>query len=195
MKNVLFVVSHLHSGSFSLCNVLNNNPRVSVWSTDILYNHPSDLDSLLEQKHKNLTSAAVYADHLLYNPRLSSSCFYDFSKFIYMIRPAKPTMNMLVSSRKYDLHTAKRYYSFRLRRICEMARNTPGAVLTTWNGLRSGEASPLIREYLDLKTPLTKVALRGETSEVLDDSDIKDMEECYERHLYFLKHQDLRLAI
>ena len=125
MKTTLFITSHLFSGSDLLVNSLNENPRVQIWTTGSMYSHPSNLEYLHLLDHKMDNTAAIYGDHLLYDVSLTNKVFYDFCKFIYFIRPARSVISeLLLTGRK--LPYAIRYYCFRLRKICEMEKRTPG---------------------------------------------------------------------
>jgi len=195
MRTVVFVVSHLGSESHELVRILNNNPRVQISNTENEhYNHPLDLRNLLEKKHKLDNAAAVYGDHLLFNYCLSSKAIYSICKFIYLIRPAKSTLNII--RRLYPNYTnltAYRYYCFRLRRIFEMAKKTPGSVLITWSDLANDKGYSLIEKYLNLKEPLVH-SNEGflETDEDEIPAEYVDLaQSSYERYLYSLKQIDL----
>jgi hypothetical protein len=111
-----------------------------------------------------------------------------------MIRSPKAALNEIISRYPEYKDTAFRYYAFRLRRICECARNTPGAVVLTWDNLNNGKGLDLIENYLDLKSPL-----KYEDGNFLDKSWenvpyplLKEAEECYERHYFYLHHINLK---
>jgi hypothetical protein len=99
MKKVAFVVSHLGSGSDELVRILNENPRVIIHSTDRVYTHPNDLDWLFEQGHKLDNATAIYGNHLLHNASFASKSLYEICKFIYLIRPAKPSLNIIQTNK------------------------------------------------------------------------------------------------
>ena len=46
---------------------------------------------------------------------------------------------------------AKRYYCFRLRRLYEMAKKTPGAIFLTWDDIKSKKKLELVENYLNIK--------------------------------------------
>jgi len=160
------------------------------------YNHPTSLNWLGEHGHKIDNSAAIYGDHLLFNIQFTNTTFYDFCKFIYVIRPAKESLNRIILQNDYTPKNALRYYTYRLRRICEMAKHTPGAVLLQNKDLANGTGYAPIEEYLDLKEPLTP------SYDSFIEEEINDIppeiyepgEESYERHLYFLKQLDLKMV-
>ena len=192
MKKVAFVVSHLGSGSLDLMRVLNKNPRVVIHNQSVQYTHPTDLDWLYKFGHKLDNTAAVYGDHLVNNVSFSCKALYDHCLFIYVVRSAKPTLHEIISHNSYTLENAASYYAFRLRRICEMAKQTPGAVMLTWEDLANEQGLPLIDEYLGLKESLRFVNEFEENCEDhLEHSVIEKAQDAYERHLYYLKQLDL----
>lgn len=190
MKKVCFVVSHLGSGSNDLVDVLNGNPRCEIHNSSVRYSSPEDLEWLFAHPHKCRDSSAVYGDHLLFNSSLSCKVLYDFCRFIYVIRPARASLNetSTIADSSLDGRFAARYYSFRLRRICEMARKTPHSLLLTWDDLASGKAFPALEEHLGLKTQLKaehhhfRACLKDDFEERL----ISECQDAYERYYYYL---------
>jgi|GEM_PF-6906722 len=197
MNPVLFVTSHLCSGADGLISILNINPRIEMLCPQIVYEHPTDLEPLIEQQHKLSNTAAIYGDYLWYNSQFSCKALYKLCKFVYVIREAKSSINEITEHYRHSIDMVPAYYAFRLRRICEMAKRTPGAVLLTWNDLATGKGLPLIEEYLRLKTPLIHHAELFTHSELDDvpNEIIEKSQECYERHLYFLRHLELRQTV
>lgn len=193
MNNVLFITSHIHSGSSGLIEIMNQNPRVEIRDTDIGYDHPDKLKSLFQHGHKLDNTAAIYGEHLLFNMHFTSSVFYDFCKFIYIIRDAKSTIEEIMSDKKrnYSLNNAIRYYCYRLRRMCEMAKKTPGAILLRWQDLSTREGLELVEDYLNLKQPLEERLFSS--PEITLASELTDKsQDVFERHLYYLNNLDLR---
>lgn len=149
--------------------------------------------------HKCRDSSAVYGDHLLFNSSLSCKNLYEICRFIYVIRPPRAALNEISTIKDSGLKGAfaAKYYSFRLRRICEMARNTPGALLLTWDDMASGKAFVSIEEYLGLKAGL-KTEYHHFSAGLKDDFDeglISECEDAYERYYYYLDRLDLRRAL
>lgn len=195
MKTVLFVASHLCSGSNELISVLNENERIQINTTKLVYEHPSVLDNLFSLGHKLDNSAAIYGSQLLYNTSLSCNAFYDFSKFIYVVTPAKPTLNRIKKElEEYTELSACRYYCFRLRRLYEMARHTPGAVFLTGDDLKNKNGSNLIDEYLNLKTPTDfgNLSMVEPETDDFDTSLLEEAQDSYEKYLYRFNRLDLR---
>ena len=192
MKKVVFIISHLFSGSDYLLKSLNKNSRVQIQNTSHQYSHPSNLENLFSMGHKLNNTAAVYGDHLLYNPCLTSKSFYTFCNFIYVINTAKPTLNLIFNSKKFNELNSLRYYTFRLRRIVEMARCTPNAVLLTGNDLRENRGKELLSKYLSLKEPLDDFLFDNVYPDKLDYNLVRQGENSYERYLAYLKSLPLQ---
>jgi len=169
--------------------ILNENPRLDLQSSNLVYDHPLVLEHLFSQGHKSDNAAAIYGDRILFNKNFSCKAFYEFSKFIYVVRSPKSVLNEMIKLENFQETNALRYYQFRLRRIYEMCRSTPGAVYLTWDDLQKEESLPLVAQYLKLKEPL-----RFEPYPQFTDSASSAMEEAqdsYERHLFQIKQLDL----
>jgi hypothetical protein len=191
MKKVLYVASHMCSGSSNLVEILNENSRVQIHKSDLFYNHPTVLSHLYELGHKWETTASVYGDHLLNNTSFSCKELYPLCKFIYFIRRPEETLGEVIASDpRYTWETAARHYCFRLRRICEMAAKTPGAVFLTRDDI--GKGLEIIDDYLNLKDPLVLKDYPENKSEYVPSNILESCEQSYEKHLYFIKHLDLR---
>lgn len=192
MKNVVFIVSHLHSGSDSLIQTLNENPRVQIQSTKLAYNHPDVLRSLFSLGHKLDNSSAIFGDHILFNTDLSSSTFYDFAKFIYVIRDGRGTLEDILFDKNlnYDQNKAELYYSYRLRRIYEMASKTPNAIFLNHKQMYQKKNLELIEHYLNLKEPLKYKELRRSNFEI-PLSQTEECQEIFEKYLYKFKKLEL----
>lgn len=194
MKKVLFVTSHLGSGSTDLVEILNDNNRVQIYNQGAEYDHPTSLDWLFEAGHKNTTAAAIYGDHLLFNMNLTCKRLYDVCHFIYFVRPARATLNEIAKTCRYSEQGMFNYYVFRLRRIYEMAKRTPGAVLLTWENAKQGKGFDLIEDYLGLNTNLSPEHQHfvARFPDQVNYSVIGKAEEAYEKYLFHMKHLNLR---
>ena len=198
MKKICFVASHLMSGSSILCDALDENPRVQHFRLALSrpYWDVSAVFDLIYRQHKLDNSAAVYLDELIFNYELQIKHLYSCAKFVYVVRPPIKTLNLLVSNKLYTPLRAVRYYCYRLRRLCEMAKRTPGAVLLQWDDLITGRGLSLVEDYLSLKVKLEMPddafqSLKGTDDILIPNAMMKEAEICYERHLSFLFHQTL----
>ncbi len=197
MRNILLLVSHLFSGSSDLMTSLNDNERIDLTDHLLSYEHPSMLEYLFNVGHKLDNAAAIYGSQVLHNKDFSCKAFYNFVKFIYVVRPAKPTLNEIKLHRKeYSDLTASRYYCFRLRRMYEMAHSTPGAIFLTYDDIYSEKGLKLIQEYLDLptalKVPLPTIISKEEVDIPFDI--VTKSQDCYEKYLYSFKQLNLRFV-
>lgn len=200
MKKILFVCSHLHSGSAALFDALNHHPRIQGYKLAARspYAGPSNLLTLTEQHHKLDNRSAIYMDELLHNHHFSTKAAYKECKFIYVVREPASVLNLLIGNEKMKPSFAVRYYTYRLRRLCEMAKRTPGAVLLTWDDLVENRGISLIEEYLNLKQPISydPVILtpfkRTYPTDLIDFQVRSQVDETYQQYLYYLKNQNLR---
>jgi hypothetical protein len=198
MKKVCFIVSHLGSGSTDLIDILNKNPKCQINQSKAQYDSVNSLEWMFFTDHKCRDSSAIYGDHILYNMSLSCKRLYDFCKFIYVIRPARATLNEIITLQdlKYKEEFAARYYRFRLRRICEMAKRTPGSVLVTWDDLSKGTCFSVIEKYLGLTTQLKPEHFNflASVNDKFSEKLILQCEDAYERYFYYLQKLNLRRA-
>jgi hypothetical protein len=200
MKRIIFVTSHLYSGADLLYDTLNKHNRIQGFglAKNHPYFHPVSLLNLLSYHHKLPNKAAWYMDKLLFNYQLTTSVAYKECKFVYLIREPRQTLNYMIIQGKFAAPYAIRYYLYRMRRICSMAAKTPGAVLLRWEDLNSS-GMELIKEYLALPTPIES-PLESEisaldtqfSSDMIGHSTMKEVEQAFEKYLYFLRSQDLK---
>jgi hypothetical protein len=137
-------------------------------------------------------------DELLYNYSLSTKYALNVCKFIYVIRDAESTLNLLMENESFKkpIH-AQRYYLYRLRRICEMAKRTPGAVVLNYYDIKNKKGSEAIQNYLNLKEPFEflDAKLPEPTSlDLVSPKLVQEADEAFEKYWYFLKNQDLSFS-
>jgi hypothetical protein len=173
------------SCSEDLFSSLSGNQRVVCYRTGRVYSHPLVVEELTSLPHKLDNTAAIWMDELLHNYQFSCKAMYSFCKFIYMVREAEPTLNCLVEA-GYRPDAAVRYYCYRLRRMCEMARKTPGGILVIASDIPKG--LPLIEKYLNLKQPLRVPSVQDSKRGLVKWPLIEHAQKRYERYLYFLKN-------
>ena len=195
MNKIVFLCSHEHSGSNHLYQAMNENPRIQGFRhLSLMYKNLNELLILNDQTHKLKTRAAIYMDELLYNWQFTDKSALKVCKFVYLIRKPQPVLNSFVKYNKLAPEFAARHYLFRLRRICEMAKRTPKAVLLTFDDLSRGEGLNLIENYLELKNPINldfKLFDSHEEENNFPISLLNTVENCYERYLFFLKNQNI----
>lgn len=186
MKKVCFVVSHLGSGSGSLVEVLNSHPQCEIQDSSTCYESPASVRWLFRLGHKRRDASAVYGDHLLFNSSISSRALYGLCKFIFVVRPARHSLEGIVGL-NYAPEAASAYYRFRLRRLCEMARRCPSALIFTWDELAKEESMIKIKEALKLCAPPTIPELDEPDTHRCPESVVERCQEAYERYHYYLK--------
>jgi hypothetical protein len=173
--------------------ILNDNERIDLTDHLLSYDHPSSLNYLFSLNHKLDNAAAIYGGQILFNKDFSCKAFYDFAKFIYVVRPAKQTLNEIkIGKKEYSELSACRYYCFRLRRIYEMARSTPGAILLTRDDILSQKGLDLIQDMLGLKQVLVPQDIPERQVDNFSSQLVDKAQDCYEKYLYHLKQLDLK---
>lgn len=185
-----FLTSHLGSGSEYLWKALDANPRIQMYDTQAVYASTEDVKKMTMFDHKLKSTGSVYGDHLLYNSNFTCSELYKCCKFIYLIRSAKETFNLM---KGYSGDSMLRYYSFRLRRMAEMALKTPGAVFVTWKDLQTHKGLDVIANYLGLRDSIN-LQYPIEASNIVPNAIVEKGNDCYERYLYLFKQMDLKRA-
>ena len=130
MKKLVFICGHAYSGSNALYEAMNQHPRIQGFRRNGFNTYENKLSLLryTQQKHKLNNRSAIYMDELLYNQQLQTKDAYEICKFIYVIRHPIASISLMIAKDKIKPSFACRYYSFRMRRLCEMAKRTPGAV-------------------------------------------------------------------
>lgn len=195
MKKVVFIASHMYSGSSALYHAMDCNPRIQGFPGRIPNEYSTVLGiyGLTLKPHKCDNRSAIYMDELLHNYQLSTKGSYDVCKFVYVIRPPETTLNLLISNDRIKPAFAVRYYTYRLRRLCEMAKRTPGAILYTYDDLKAGRGLELLTDYLQLREPVElppeylQTLERNFSTELLGTTLRSAASDTYEKYLYFLK--------
>jgi len=199
MKKIVFICSHLCSGSSALYDAMNENPRIHGFKQNSLnaYESPFSLVTLTNKTHKMNNASAIYMDELLKNYQFTSKESYSYCNFIYIVRSPEFTITQIINQYKSDPEYAARYYTFRLRRLCEMAQKTNNSILLTYDQLVEGNGIELINDVLGLKTPIQfnpnslEKYKKNFNTELLGSNLRLKIHDSFERYLYFLKNQSL----
>jgi len=186
LKKVCFVVSHLGSGSESLAAALNAHPQCTIHESGVRYESASSLRWLFRAGHKCRDASAVYGDHLIFNSSISSRHIYRVCRFIFVIRPARHSLEEIMSA-GYSAEGASSYYRFRLRRICEIAALAPSRMILEWDDLAKEETSDRICEYLGIYGPMDSVRTVEKEGGRCPEGVISDCQDAYERYHYYLR--------
>lgn len=197
MKKIVFLFSHAYSGSDILYKSLDNTFLVQGYrDKNISYFNSSHLFDLTNLEHKRDLRSAIYMDEILNNYSFYLKNDYDKCHFIYLIREPIETLSFMIQKSEKSTYFAVRQYCFRLRRICEIAKKTPGALFLNWKDLEKKESLNIIEGYLNLKEDLiitkdmlSSLKFKGNVyikKELLDKA-----LDSYEKYLFFMKNQNL----
>jgi hypothetical protein len=191
VKRVLLAVSHLGSGSLQLLSLLNHNPRVQFANTQTSIRDYTDLQAITSSPHKMNSLAAMYAMEINHNFQLGPKNIAPHAHYLFVLRRPEPSIGLMVQNGVYRPHEAAMYYCYRLRRMCEIAKRVGTGMLLTYEDLESGEYVTPLSKFLGLKEeaefdPKVFQAMRP-TSKTSLGRDEAWCEDCYERHLYYLK--------
>lgn len=188
MKKVLFLSSHLGSESDQLYVAFCDLLSIQGYKKENIYRSMQDVYFLTERKHKLKTSARIYMDHLLFNYQFSCKQAYENCKFIFIVREPEETIEFLVSNKLYNKKDAISYYLYRIRRICEMAKNTKEGLFLTHTNLKNGKGIQEIKDYLNIKERFNFVFenIENKNKNILTYKEIENLNQVYEKYLYFV---------
>jgi hypothetical protein len=171
--NYAFLLTHYGSGGTLLCRLLNEDYSLcALGCSGLIYNHPAVLEELknkwMSESNRKFTEPKWCIDKLVQNCQISNKSIYDICKFIYLIRePIKALPNIV--QKGFSPESAGDYYCFRLRRFCEMAVKTPGAILITYENLIDENIRKKKYDLIEKKLKLTNYI--GTTYRPLDTDD------------------------
>lgn len=190
MKKVLFLSSHLGSESDQLYVAFCDLLSIQGYKKENIYRSMQDIFFLTERKHKLKTSARIYMDHLLFNYQFSCKQAYENCKFIFIVREPEETIEFLVSNKLYNKKDAISYYLYRIRRICEMAKNSKDGLFLTHANLKNGKGIQEIKDYLNIKERFNFVFenIENKNKNILTYKEIENLNHVYEKYLYFVRN-------
>lgn len=195
MRKILFIMSHLESGSDILYNSLNFHQQVQgVKFLNTVYDNSLSIFYVTNRKHKLNNSSAIFMDELLYNYQFQTKAAYNFGKFIFILREAESALNLLVEKGYFPPLQAQRYYLYRLRRMCEMAKRVPGALVLNAYDIKHKKGSEVIADYLGLTTKFTYEDyefVEPKRLGLLPSHLVEEAEVAFEKYWYFLRSQNL----
>lgn len=179
MQYVLLATTLCSSGT-ELCRRLMLHPYIARNNHDV-YQHPDDWKRV-ERKY-----VTTLIDELVYN-HSCTEVMYRMCKFIYVVREADQSIKCLVEHCGYQPLQAVRYYCFRLRRLCEMAKQTSGLLLTA-DDVATGRFVEPVKELLGFKKPLLKSESEIISSNINVSQELIDYaQKRYEAHFAYLRH-------
>ena len=186
MKKVVLLMSHLGSGSDALYAAMDAHPSIQGYAGDSTYDTPLRLITLTEKKHKLNNASRIYMDHILYNHQY---CLKPdpMVRMVFLVREPEASIDYMINMKLLRRQEAKRYYLYRIRRLCELAKRNTGSVFLKYSDIRDGKGMDIISGHLglkdclpplsDLSTPSGKNCLSLHEYESLGDS--------YEKYLYY----------
>ena len=129
------MISHYGCNILDLYNELLKSPRVNGF----VRKNPkrvTDYDDpvctyLFSKNHSWPKKDKIYLDILLFNYQISCKELYKNKniEIIYYLGNGMSTVKKIMTTTGLDEDSARRYYSFRLRRICEMMEKTPNSII------------------------------------------------------------------
>lgn len=114
-------MTHLGADWVRLKNILEQNPKIQVFQTDIVYRHHEDLKGLWDRPHYNNNAAAWWADVILTNKNFASKQLAKYHKYLYFV--AGPECLPKIP---YEPICAAAYYRFRLRGLSQWHKRSGG---------------------------------------------------------------------
>lgn len=190
LKRVLLSVTHLASGSLPLIGLLDRNPRIQFVRTNPVIQNYTDLKALTSLPHKLTSVAAMFALDINYNYQLGSKNLVPHAHYLFVVRSPEPVLNILMSQGGYAEQGAAMYYCYRLRRICEIAKRAKHGMLLTYDDIRQGEYVKPIKSFLNLREDVSyepEMFDNSKSSNTVKKDTLEWCQDCYERHLFFLK--------
>lgn len=172
--------------------VANNSAVKVIRDSGEIYADPTSLFKLRHDAAERKPAARLFVDRLCYNYEINHS-FYDICDFIYVIRDGEGALGHLIDSGRYRPAAALRYYSYRLRRLCEMAKKTPRKLVVSWDQLIDKSAFPAIKKFLGFKE-LTSMYRPEDEYQQIHAGIISQGRKCYSRHMKFLRSLTTSIA-
>jgi hypothetical protein len=177
-----------------LLDSLSANRRVAVVrhrSPYYQYDDPSKLEGVVTPVLTARPLARTFLHKADYNQTVSSPALYEAAGFLYVVREPAAALAHLMG-RGYGEHGAVRYYTYRLRRLCEMARRTPAGLVVTFEAVATRRADEAIKRFVGVKElPST---YRPAVPPVLSEAVTARPRAAYERYLTYLRQLPLSVV-
>ena len=187
MKKVVFLMSHVGSGSNALYALLASNPRIMGLENDNVYDNQASLITAAERKHKLNNASRMYLDHILYNFQYNLRPD-PWVRMVFLAREPEGSIDYMVNRRIFRRPEAKRYYLYRMRRMCELARRNPNSIFLTYSRLREGRGLVELRDYLELKDDLSfsQEFVVPSGKNCLQLHEYESLSSAYEKYIYYV---------
>lgn len=187
IQTQVFVATHYGAGGSMLMTMLGANRRFGKVSREDgqTYRDPTVLAAVQRDAAARQPQARVFVDRLIANHELSHDFYYENVLFVFLVREPEESIKYMMET-GYTEAAALRYYSYRLRRLCEMARKARHKIVVAWDELADKSAFPAIKEFLGLKE-LTSIYRPEKSKETVAGATVSSARRCYERHLRYLR--------
>lgn len=187
MKKVVFLMSHVGSGSNALYALLASHQRIMGIENENVYDNQSSLIAAANRKHKLNNASRMYLDHILYNFQYSLKPD-PWIKMVFLVREPEGSIDYMVNRKIFKRPEAKRYYLYRLRRMCELAKRNPNSLFLTYSRLREGKGLIELRDYLDLKDDLSfsQEFMVPSGKNCLQLPEYESLSSAYEKYIYYV---------
>lgn len=187
IETQVFIATHYGAGGSMLMTMLGASRRFGKVSRGDgqTYRDPTVLASVQRDAAARQPQARVFVDRLVMNHELSHDFYYENVKFVFLVREPEESIKYIMEI-GYTEAAALRYYSYRLRRLCEMARKAKHKIVVTWGDLADKSAFPAIKEFLGVKE-LTSIYRPEKSKETVTPATVSSARRCYERHLRYLR--------
>ena len=102
--------------------MLEQNPKIHVFTTGIQYKHYEDLEKLWDHSHRNDNAAAWWVDVISENEKFTCKQLAKHCKFFYFLTEPDYALSRI----EYSPVNAAAYYRFRLRGLAQWWMRTGG---------------------------------------------------------------------
>jgi hypothetical protein len=188
LKRQIMIATHMGSGGSMLLEMILANRKAARLprSYDQVYADPTSLSILQEDANRFRPHARLFVDKVMFNFEVINLQYLQMCEYIFLVREAKGSLNSIVKSGKLTPEAATRYYTFRLRRLCEMAKKSPRRLVITWDDLVDKSCLASLRTYLGMKE-LPSFYRAQEEVDLVDPLLVMQGQKSYEKHLQYLK--------
>jgi hypothetical protein len=183
----VFIATHVGAGGSMLMDMLLALPkmgRLRRLDTQV-YSDPSALASLQDEARHFRPHAKAFLDKLTHNYELADKNFYRLANYIILVREPEDSLNWIVQD-GYSEAGALRYYCYRLRRLCEIAKKADRWIAVTWNELVDKTALPRIKSFMGLRE-LPSVYKPQETKRTVAPATVLTARKAYDKYLNYLR--------
>lgn len=107
---------------------------------------------------------------------------------VFLVREPEGSIDYMVNRRIFRRSEAKRYYLYRLRRICELAKRNPNSLFLTYSKLREGRGLVELRDYIELKDDLSfsQEFVVPSGKNCLQLNEYESLSSAYEKYIYYV---------